>query len=269
MWKRVAQQKVTHLLRRVISAIVTRIPTDLKMRMGQLLPYFPIPRNLLGQKFVTYGTLYQLALHIMGFEDGLAAIDEPITANMVDRLGASDVFVDIGANVGLYTLLAAKRCELVVAIEPGRKQFRSLLRNIKLNGLKNVACVNHACWDREASLPFYHNILSHGWDSLVRKYPKSYEVSAKAVDDILAPLEVSSVTLIKVDAEGAELKVLRGAQKVLRKASVVIVELHENVDPLAVQEILSASGFLTNRLHQHKSLFVVGRKDGDLHGNAP
>lgn len=47
-------------------------------------------------------------LHLLGFKDRLTAIDEPITANMVDGLEKGDIFVDVGANICLYALLATK-----------------------------------------------------------------------------------------------------------------------------------------------------------------
>ncbi len=247
-------------LRYALSPVVSRIPQHLKARTGRLFPYFPIPRDWLAPRVRTYGTLYQLVLYVLGSEDRLTSLDEPYTATMIDELHEDDVFVDIGANIGLYTLMAARRCKTVIAIEPGRPQFWHLKRNVRLNDLENVACINVACWDREVTLPLYHNVLSHGWDSLLRKYTKSYDVKAKELDTIVAQVGARSVDMMKVDVEGVELEVLRGAKRTLPRTTKIIVELHENVDPRAVRDVLTQSGFETESLYQHGSEFVVGNR---------
>lgn len=68
------------------------------------------------------------------------------------QLRKGDVFIDVGAHIGKYTILVAKivgKEGLVIAIEPNPENYETLLENIKLNNLKNVIAVNIAAWNKK------------------------------------------------------------------------------------------------------------------------
>jgi len=63
---------------------------------------------------------------------------EPETLSVIEGLDSEDCFWDIGANIGIYTLLAASKCKHVVAVEPSPANFYVLMRNIELNLGMNI-----------------------------------------------------------------------------------------------------------------------------------
>jgi FkbM family methyltransferase len=124
--------------------------------------------------------------------------------------------VDVGANVGFYTRHFASWVGpegKVIAIEPEAANFASLKRMILRNGSTNVEAIQAVAAEAPGTLkleinPFHpadHRISSSGLD-----------VRALTLDDLLLKGERPPLSLIKIDVQGAEEKVLRGATAVLR-----------------------------------------------------
>ncbi len=152
------------------------------------------------------------------------------------RLG--DVFIDVGANIGLFTLVAARRVGnmgRVYSFEPCSKTFRRLLANVKLNNLSNVTCHRNALSDCKVNLNL--NISANGhdaWNSLAQPIAGSSfrveSVGAVRWDDFARQHDlVGRVTMMKIDVEGWEARVLKGATEALsrRDAPVLQVEFTE------------------------------------------
>jgi len=147
----------------------------------------------------------------------------------LSSLGSGDVFLDVGAHIGKYTIPAAKRVGrngLVIAIEPHPENYKTLTENIKLNDLNNVIALNIAAWKEEGILKLFIGD-THGRHSVKRCLGLGYvEVRAKALDEVIDQLKVRRVNLIKIDVEGAELEVLKGLARTLEKyRPTVIVEV--------------------------------------------
>lgn len=77
------------------------------------------------------------------------------------------MFVDVGAHIGKYTVMMAKRCKKVISIEPSPDNFRVLQANIRMNKLRNVQALNIACYSRKAKKRLY---LSN-WSGMNSFYP--------------------------------------------------------------------------------------------------
>jgi FkbM family methyltransferase len=129
------------------------------------------------------------------------------------RLALGDVFVDVGANIGYYSLLAARlvgHAGSAIAIEASPSTFALLSRNIELNQARNVRAVNLALWDTECELDMYDFPDDSGRASVMRSWADHYKlkavwrVQAKPLSAILSRTEISSARLFKVDIEGAE-----------------------------------------------------------------
>ncbi len=144
--------------------------------------------------------------------------------------------MDIGAHIGTYTVLAANLVEKgqVVAIEAHPHNYRLLMNNIKLNGLKNTIAINTAVFSDEGSIKLYSGKTS-GWHSVIPERESYVEsdyitVPCTTIDSILRKLNVTEVNWIKIDVEGAELGVLKGAASTLRSSKNVnlLIELHSN-----------------------------------------
>jgi FkbM family methyltransferase len=132
--------------------------------------------------------------------------------------------IDIGANGGMHTVPLARALKNrgeVISIEPEPKNFSILKKNILLNKLKNVIPLNLACSDSEGESTFYLDRSGDGGHSLIKETPikKSGEIKVKTdrLDNIIKILNIKRVDLIKIDVEGAESLVLKGAKKTLRK----------------------------------------------------
>ena len=150
-----------------------------------------------------------------------------------------DIVVDIGANIGRYTLIASKRVGTngkVVAIEAHPGNFEMLNRNIKLNRLTNVISLNHAVYSKETKVKLYVPDEESGYTiyhTLMERTGKKFvEVDAITLDYLLLQLngirEGVGVNWIKIDVEGVEFEVLKGATNVLSKSKdiALLIEVH-------------------------------------------
>jgi len=137
------------------------------------------------------------------------------------------VVYDVGANVGSYTLLASRRCGpggRVVAFEPLPANLEFLQRHIALNDAANVTIVAAAVSDRAGRSAFQGtpdrvtSRLSPGGDS---------EVECVTLDGLLADTALPPPDCIKIDVEGAEAAVLRGAMHLIEtKRPLIFLETH-------------------------------------------
>jgi FkbM family methyltransferase len=167
---------------------------------------------------------------------------EPRTWHAVQpHVPAGGTFVDIGAHIGWYSLNAAKAVGpngRVIAIEPDQDTLRKLRDNIRASGAGRViVVVPVACYDSETTLPFYsaprantgESSLSLANASQAGPVAASYQVRARRLDDILREAGVTRVDVVKIDVEGAEFRVLKGAVETLgRYRPYISVELLEN-----------------------------------------
>jgi FkbM family methyltransferase len=154
-------------------------------------------------------------------------------------LRPSDVFVDVGANVGSYTVLASGVCGAKsIAVEPDQTTMKHLRLNLEINRLRDmvvtelVAIGAHEGFvNFSVGLDCINHVVIGGMDNV-------QQVHMKTLDKITASVEL---TMIKIDVEGYEAEVLMGAKETLQKPSLKVV-LTENHSP-AVTAPLVAAGF--------------------------
>jgi FkbM family methyltransferase len=163
-----------------------------------------------------------------------SAADESILARLVDTgdlelgtrllierlLAPDDVFVDVGANVGVHSLAAARSLRgrgHVIAFEPYKPSSELLTRSLALNGYSHISTVHPlALSDREGTRQLHlgtvsaHRSLLPFDDQILEE---TVEVAESRLDAVVAP--GGRVDLLKIDAKGSELAVLRGAQRVI------------------------------------------------------
>jgi FkbM family methyltransferase len=158
-----------------------------------------------------------------------------------------DIVVDIGAAFGFYTIISSKRVGAqgkVVAIEAHPSNFEMLNRNIKLNQLTNVIPLNYAVYSKETKLKLYNNYsIMH--ERIGEPTTKFVEANANTLDYILQQQQVIHVNWIKIDVEGAELEVLKGASNVLSKSKdiALLIEVHGPDNYIPIIEFLNLYGF--------------------------
>ena len=191
----------------------------------------------------------------------LDGIWEPESTHVVETLQEGDIFIDVGAQVGYYSLVASRRVGRtgrVVSVEPNPPTIERLQRNIRLNNATNVTIQQVACTDTEKTLHFFQsNVANTGESSFSEKNAHSkreIEVRGVPLDSIVRTLDLRRIDLVKIDVEGAELEVLRGMKESLAKyRPKLIVELQkETLENLGasleeVYEFFRANGYTLQR----------------------
>jgi FkbM family methyltransferase len=169
---------------------------------------------------------------------------EPALSSWItSRLRTGDVFVDVGAYIGYFSLLAAKavgHSGRVVSIEPAPQVFDLLAANVRMNRTGNIRCENIAAWDREAKLRLFtkrgisvsKTTVHPQWASRYA-LESDFEVQAKPLHKTLSAQEISAARLIKIDVECAEWQVIAGLMPVLKKCRPdleIIVEVTNDLN---------------------------------------
>jgi FkbM family methyltransferase len=155
-------------------------------------------------------------------------------------LRPSDSFLDIGANVGIYTLLAASRikCGSIYSFEVLPKNYNRLEENIQLNQLQQVKTYQIAISDFTGKISLN---LAEG-DSMpfitAATSDKTIQVNTDTLDNLLQNQPLANLTLAKMDIEGAELLALQGAKSLLeqQRPKVWILEINEAVNNFGHQK---------------------------------
>jgi FkbM family methyltransferase len=148
-----------------------------------------------------------------------------------------DTVVDVGAHIGLYTLIAAKKVGpsgKVIAIEPDPDNCNLLKRNIELNRLTNVTILERAAFSSNSKLKLYLPGKERGFTKLStimanRAVTENFlEIDATTLDHLMLMQGITQVNWIKIDVEGAELEVLKGATVTLSvsKDLAMLIEVH-------------------------------------------
>ena len=152
-----------------------------------------------------------------------------------------DIVVDVGAAFGLYAIPSSKQVGQngkVFAIEAHPDNYEVLKRNVKLNNLTNVTCLNYAVYSTKTKVKIYTNYTIMSERVISGEEEKAKEVNADTLDNILEQNKISAeqVNWIKIDVEGAELEVLKGAHNILSNSKdiAISVEIHgkNNYEPV-------------------------------------
>jgi FkbM family methyltransferase len=187
-----------------------------------------------------------------------------LTAWLSQRLRPGDVFLDVGANIGYYSVLASELVGptgSVVAIEASPAFSRRLRTNARLNGCRNIRTVNAAVSDRTHPVTFTlassHNMGANSIVPYGGPAESTFETVARPLPELVTEEEIARARVIKIDVEGAEGAVLRGLAPLLHTlrpdAELAVevtpqrmAELGDSLDELL--ETLTAHGFHAFRL---------------------
>jgi FkbM family methyltransferase len=172
------------------------------------------------------------------FWQGFQEADEGVIVLLKRQLPVNGVFIDIGANIGTFTLVAARRAlhGQVHAFEPSAHHFARLARNVDLNHFENVFLNQKGLYDQPGEailfLPSQAGEMNNsGAASLYTCETEgaaqvSEGVSLIRLDDYIRDRNIERVDIIKIDIEGAEIKALEGARETItRFRPLVFMEL--------------------------------------------
>lgn len=234
-----------------LAAAVRRLPDSLwKRRITNHLQTIPWPELRFSAKPVRVeGVSIRLVPHVREFD--FAALftrdleyEREVFRCLRPRMRSYDAVLEVGANVGVYTLFFAHqfsqldRAGVVFAFEPSREAYFRLQENVRVNGFDNIHTFNCAVAEGTGLLTFYEpqGHLTNG--SLYREFAEVFSrsiqtsrvlgVGGEVLDALLADHESA---LVKLDVEGAEPIVLRGLEGLIRRRTPEIV-----LEVLSVQE---------------------------------
>jgi FkbM family methyltransferase len=141
-------------------------------------------------------------------------------------LRAGQVFVDVGANVGLFTVKAAKEVGddgLVIAIEPFLETALRLTNNVRANGFTNVRVRNFCIGcDTEETRLHLNNGKPNSFSLIPKGNAESISVLSVSLDDLCRWEKLERLDYLKIDAEGAEAAVLEGAQEAISRFRPIV-----------------------------------------------
>ncbi len=248
------------------------IKTSLKPIANYIPKHFLERIPIVGQVNVDFGngkTLHMAtdggdAIAGMVFWLGLTGFERTTITLFRDLLKRSKVVFDIGANTGLFGLIAAVDDPLrqVFAFEPMPNVFKALLANVDLNNLKNLTCMQSAVTNFDGFTKFftYPSLRIPYISSTLNLHANAVQITVPAitVDSFVSDSQIPPVDLMKVDTESTEPMVLGGATHTLQDhAPIIICEvlsgrqtedgLHAILDKLDYDYFLIAQDSLIKR----------------------
>ena len=167
--------------------------------------------------------------HIAVGETQLGSHEDSLRPVIDELFPDGGVFIDVGANVGLWTVPLGMRASKVVAVEANPVTIRELRENIALNGLADVVEVLEvAAWDSDGELSLLNpSVTQDPMAGTMRTVPprEGHDlVPCRRLDELL---NVDRIDLVKIDTEGADLHVLRGmTEHITRFRPVLFIEMH-------------------------------------------
>ncbi len=218
----------------------------------------------------------------------LQKIYEPYLASYLTRtLSPGDTFIDIGANVGYFTLLAARQVGeggRVIAFEPEQNNYAALVLNVRLNKLQNITCVQKAVGAKEGFMSLHVNPLNEGGSSLIpiltyaddeerwshekirEKFPDTaleQKTEVITLDHFLTqnPLQKQARVIIKIDVESAELEVLQGMRELLARTPTLSIVCEVTREGEKIAALLNERGYTIRALKNDGGSSPLPRAD--------
>ncbi len=185
---------------------------------------------------------------------------EPQTYKIFSKLYGK-LFVNIGSNAGGYAIPASKNFKQVICLEPNPKIFYELNKNIDLNKIKNIKTFKAAAWSRRTKLKLFEpkgkSGHAGGISTLLPKYMEKenidyntyFYVNTITLNTLFKNQKV--IDLLLIDAENAEVEILKSSDKILDKTKAIIVEVRNNTEKPA-KEILDKHGFKIKELDKSR-----------------
>jgi FkbM family methyltransferase len=236
-------------------------------------------------RFFTYGPAGKDRIALKLCRQGILGYEPETVGVFLALLHETRLLIDVGANTGMYALLAAALdpARQIVAFAPNPQVFDMLQANIRLNRYRNIRAESLATSDQNGEVLFYVTETGGGipTDSSsvpgFRRNVKEVRVPAVALDHYLTTKNLGKVDVLKIDAEAAEPKVLAGANETIKRDRPLIIcevlecvpahDLHRVLDPLEYQYFhLSTSGpvykarFTGNPGRGERNYLLVGKE---------
>ncbi len=181
---------------------------------------------------------------------------EKETEQWLDKKGEKRLFVDIGANIGRYTLLAHKKgYEAILAIEAHPDTYKKLKKNVFLNDLgKKSFGINKAVGHYKGLVKIVGDPHHMGGARIVDRVQAGEKVNIDTLDNIFKDYNFENIDFIKIDVEGCEHSVVQGMREVMKKMpsqSRIMIEICDDYKLDLISEVMSEHGFFLRELTLH------------------
>ncbi len=175
-------------------------------------------------------------------ELGLGTYELPIQNIFSQHLHQGDVFYDIGANVGFFSIIAARlvgNTGKVYAFEPGQGNANSIRHNARLNNFSQIEVIAKAVSDTPGEGELLLAKYSGGHALSTADAPPDLAgkvtIELVTIDDLIAQNQIKPPNFVKVDIEGAELDALRGMTETIKQYKPIIIYEIDDGDRVAYQ----------------------------------
>jgi len=213
----------------------------------------------------------------LSMELATSGIWEKIETQFIMRdIKKGTIVLDIGANIGYYTLILAKlvgKKGKVFAFEPEPENFQLLKKNIEINGYQNVICENIAISNQNGEIDLYFSERSIGQHKIYQSSmvsENSIRVKSITLDQYFGDLDMKDkISFIKIDTEGAEYCVINGMKSLLGSNKKLKIMLE--FDPIQIKDartqpkdllnLLRENGFNFSHVNPKKQIFEKSNLD--------
>ena len=138
-------------------------------------------------------------------------IYEPETTAFIEaNVQKGDIVIDVGAHIGYHALNFARAGARVFAFEPDPKTFALLCANM----VTSIIPINSVVSDVNGEVTFYRSMGGSAWNSLI---PRCYSTPVKLHSSVIDDMHLGRLDWVKIDVEGAEMRVLKGMRKTLAR----------------------------------------------------
>lgn len=181
---------------------------------------------------------------------------EPELRWAIDHLKPGAVFIDVGANVGAFTLHCAKRVGpngKVISFEPGDGAYEKLHSNVKANAFEGrIELLKAGAGDKDCTMVLAGN--HEAWFTLhLSEEGDGPSVQVRSIDSVVREKQLKRVDLIKVDAEGFEPQVFQGAIETISRFKPAIIFENINLESCeSARNIIRENGYRLMMLRDSK-----------------
>ncbi|MDB0032487.1 FkbM family methyltransferase [Alphaproteobacteria bacterium] len=196
---------------------------------------------------------------------------EPETLEWIESFNENTIFFDIGSNIGLYSIYAAKlKKSKVYCFEPSVFNLELLVQNIHLNNVNdNTVILPLALNDKNSIEAFNLSNLSKG--GALSSFGKNYNQYGEKIniknyyytvgmklDNLVKYLNIDFPNYIKIDVDGIEHLILNGMTDILEKTQSILIEITESFEEQSkiCKEILTSKGFVQKKIKNDSNLLT-------------
>ena len=227
--------------------------------------------KLSNDKFVIFKTKTGLKIKIRVRSTDLMALTNVWMVNEYDvedfEINVNDTIIDIGAHVGLFSLLVSQLCKTgkILSFEPARENFDLFVSNLKLNHVKNILPFNMVVSKNSGRSNLFLN-NDQSAHSIFSKSSESVNVESISLQKIFEDNKISSCKLLKLDCEGAEYEIIDSLPlEYLGRIQNLVIEYHSaDTKPELVKNLIlkiKNAGFkIETRPHHDDMGFLTARK---------